>query len=315
MMSLFMDAARAAGVVDRVRSYHACLGVLDWPSVVYDGVRWPGAAEYAACQAAAFGLPADQHIEVTRTMPVAGGGRVPHTLLTEIAAYGRYPRLGAKFCTKSAKESVVSAAWTPVVRAWKKELGRPVRILKVMGMRWDESPARSLLRPYRNVVSNSARIVDEWLPALAWSTPAAREWAGSSPIAPHWTYDSVPGARDWGGTSRCSCSLCVFGSRRDVLLAIGRRPRLAALYDEVEAVRGDIFQPGIRIHELIHLARSPGAPAPGVICADDTPAFDFLQEQVRAALQKPPRKQVLLARREATASDCAACSLDRFRGS
>jgi len=43
MMWLTMEAARAAGVVDRVRSYHASLGLLEWPAVIYAGVRWPGA--------------------------------------------------------------------------------------------------------------------------------------------------------------------------------------------------------------------------------------------------------------------------------
>ncbi len=42
---------------------------------------------------------------------------------------------------------------------------------------------------------------------------------------------------------RCSCSLCVFASCRDLLLAVGRRPRLAGLYAEVEQARGDSFRP------------------------------------------------------------------------
>jgi hypothetical protein len=34
-MAVFMEAARAAGVADRVISYHASLGVLESPPVVF----------------------------------------------------------------------------------------------------------------------------------------------------------------------------------------------------------------------------------------------------------------------------------------
>ncbi|MDT0612280.1 hypothetical protein [Streptomyces lancefieldiae] len=127
MMADFMDAARAAGVDDRVISYHSSLGVLEWPPVVLDGVRYPGVSELAALQSAAFGVPADRHVEVTRTLPGPDGTRMPHSLLTEIAAYGRFPRKGSPYCRKADKESVVSSAWTPMVSRRTRELGRPVR--------------------------------------------------------------------------------------------------------------------------------------------------------------------------------------------
>lgn len=236
-MWLLMDAARAAGVTDRVRSFHACLGPLDWPAVTYGGRVWPGVAELAALQSAAFGLPAGQHTEVTRTLPGPDGTRMPHSLLTEIAAYGRFPRMGSKYCTKAAKESVISQFWTPYVTSASRELGRPVRILKVQGHRRDESRRRSTLTAFRTVQANSARIVDEWLPALDWPRLAVHEWSQDHPDLRHWTYDSVPGAGDFEGTSRCSCSLCSFAGLRDLLLAVARRPRLAALYAEVETTR------------------------------------------------------------------------------
>ncbi|SEB31773.1 hypothetical protein [Streptomyces melanosporofaciens] len=175
MMWLFIETARTAGIIERVRSYHASLGLLDWPGITYHGVYWPGVSELAARQSTAFGLPPDQLIEVTRTLTGPDGTRMPHSLLTEIAAYGRFPRLGSRYCTKSAKDTVVSASWTPFVTQRKKELGRPVRILKVQGMRRDESRSRSALAPYRNVLANGARSVDEWLPALEWTTEAVKE--------------------------------------------------------------------------------------------------------------------------------------------
>ncbi|MGW3135035.1 hypothetical protein [Streptomyces sp. NPDC001139] len=74
---------------------------------------------------------------------------------------------------------------------------------------------------FRTVQANSARVVDEWLPVKDWSTEAVKEWHADAPVPYCWTYDSVPGAGDWFGTSRCSCSLCVFASKRDMLSPSG----------------------------------------------------------------------------------------------
>jgi hypothetical protein len=127
MMAVFMHAARSAGVEDRVISYHSSLGVLEWPAIIFEDTRYPGVSELAALQSAAFGLPPDRHIEVTRTMPGPDGTPMPRSLLTEIAAYGRFPRMGSPYCRKYAKEGVVSSTWTPMVNRLKRELGRPVR--------------------------------------------------------------------------------------------------------------------------------------------------------------------------------------------
>ncbi|WP_202919855.1 hypothetical protein [Streptomyces adustus] len=160
-----------------------------------------------------------------------------------------------------------------------------------------EGPDRKKRAAFRTVQANSARIVDEWLPVKDWSTDAVKEWHTYAPVPYCWTYDSAPGASDWTGTSRCSCSLCVFASRHDVLLSIGRRPRLADLYAEVEQVGGDSFRIDWRITDLIRHPAACGAPDPGVVCPDDGPEFTALEEQVRAALEEKPRKKPDLARR------------------
>ncbi|MEU0949846.1 phosphoadenosine phosphosulfate reductase [Streptomyces canus] len=307
MMAEFMTAARAAGVTDRVISYHSSLTVLEWPEIVFEGIRYPSVSELAALQSAAFGVPPDRHVEVTRTMPGPDGSPIPRSLLTEIAAYGRFPRMGSPYCRKFAKEGVVSMHWTPIVHRLGRELGRPVRILKIMGLRSAEGPDRRKRPPYQRVLTNSARVVDEWLPIKDWSTDAVKEWHTSAPVPYCWTYDSVPGAGDWLGTSRCSCSLCVFASKPDVLLALGRRPRLAALYAEVEQVRGDSFCADWRITDLLRHAESCGAPDPGVVCPDDGPEFTALEDQVRAALKKEPRKEPELARGSGRAL-CDGCT-------
>lgn len=310
MQAVLMDAARAAGVAERVLTFHANLGVLEWPAVTHAGVRWPSVAELAAQHSETSGVPAGRHVQVERSVADAVGELVPYSLLTHIAAYGRFPRLGTRYCTRSAKEQEISKAQTPLVNQLCPQLGRPVRILKVLGVRSDEGRDRAARIPYRNVLVNSRRHVDEWLPVKDWTTPEVKEWSDSMAVAHHWTYDSVPGANDWAGMSRCSCSLCVFASKRDLLLAVGRRPRLAALYAEVERVRRDSFRPDRTIQELIDLAAAPGAPDPGVVCDDDTPEFAALQDQVRTALHRPARKnpQLALLADPPSAAGCAGCS-------
>ncbi len=70
-------------------------------------------------------------------------------------------------------------------------------------------------------------------------------------------------------------------SRRDLLLSVGRRPRLAGLYTEVEQVRGDSFRADWCITDLIRHAATCGAPDSGVVCPDDGTEFTALQKQVR----------------------------------
>lgn len=83
-----------------------------------------------------------------------------------------------------------------------RELGRPVRILKVTGLCSEEGPERRKRAAFRTVQANSARVVDEWLPVKDWPTTAVKEWHADALVPYCWTYDSVPGAGDWAETSR-----------------------------------------------------------------------------------------------------------------
>ncbi|MGC0211978.1 hypothetical protein [Streptomyces levis] len=100
----------------------------------------------------------------------------------------------------------------------------------------------------------------------------------------------------------------MFASKRDLMLAIARRPRLAALYAKVESTRGDSFRPDWRITDLIEASRQPTAPDPGIVLPDDDPDMDLLARQVRHALQKPPRKAVDLAARPPSGPTCGGCT-------
>ncbi|MCX4573282.1 hypothetical protein OHB41_08825 [Streptomyces sp. NBC_01571] len=152
MQSVLMDAARAAGVADRVWTFHATLGPLEWPGVEYGGQYYPSVSELAAQQSAASGVPAERHIEATKL--TLDDDPEPYDLLTYIAAYGCFPRLGTRYCTKAFKEQVEDASFTPIINGLKVKLGlatkpnavkltRRVRRLKSLGLRSDESRDRA----------------------------------------------------------------------------------------------------------------------------------------------------------------------------
>lgn len=72
-------------------------------------------------------------------------------------------------------------------------------------------------------------------------------------------------------------------------------------------MRGDSFRVDWRITDLIRHAATCGAPDPGIVCPDDGQEFTALQEQVRAALEKEPRKEPDLARRDGR-TPCDGCA-------
>ncbi|MGW2103719.1 phosphoadenosine phosphosulfate reductase [Streptomyces olivaceoviridis] len=287
--ALVLDAARAAGVEDRVYTIHASLGPLEWPAVTVDGVRYPGSSELAALHSRALGVPPERHIEVRRTRELEGK-RVPYDLLTYIAERGDWPWKGTTFCRSDWKTGLIYGAFTPLVRSRKKQLGRPVVCANVLGIRADESPDRKKRPALRTTTDNTARVVHEWSPAHQVTTQEVKDWTDEQGLPHQWCYDSHPGAGDWKGSSRCSCSLCVLASQRDLLLVVRRRPRLAQLYALVERVRGVPFNPNTSMAELIERASRPGAPDPGVVIEDEGAEFDALENAVEAALKKPAKR-------------------------
>lgn len=285
-LDLTTRAAAAAGVPDRVRTFHADLGLMEWPGVTFDGRYWPSTAEHAAALAAAYGITGDRHSTVARLIDDdrAGGDRRPDSLLEYAARRGMFPSNGAKWCTSDFKSKQIAAAWTPFVRHHRRQLDRPVRILNILGLRAEESPTRRRRPAYRNVVANSARHVDEWLPAHAWPLHDVRALVDAGALPHHWAYDSVPGAGDWGGQSRLSCSLCILSNQRDLILAARRRPRLAALYARVEDVTGYRFRDTLPMAEIIALAAAAGGPDPGIVLSEDSAEFATLASRIEVAL-------------------------------
>lgn len=300
-------AARRARVFDRVRTYHASLGPLEWPAAEFQGRRYLSTSEQAALHSLTYGVPPHSHTEVQRTIEHAAGEFVPYSLLTFVAQRGQWPAKGiAQYCTSDWKTTLIFAAWTPFVSEMRRRLGRPVRILNVLGILAEESPSRAERSPYRCVVTstNGARHVDEWLPVHRWTKAQVRELSGERGLFHHWTYDSEPGARDWAGSSRCSCSICILANLRDLLLSARRRPRLANLYAVVEREIGHRFKSDRSLSEIIELSKAPSAPAPGIVLPDSGPDFAATERAVLDAL-KLARDSVAAGGTTPTGADAA----------
>jgi 3'-phosphoadenosine 5'-phosphosulfate sulfotransferase (PAPS reductase)/FAD synthetase len=113
--------------------------------------------------------------------------------------------------------------------------GRPARVLNVMGMRAQESPARRLLDPFTfdegsssrsRRASRARRHVWAWLPVHDWT--ADQVWADikASGVPFHWAYKA--------GFPRLSCRFCVLAPQSALVRAAQLDPAGAAARVRVE---------------------------------------------------------------------------------
>lgn len=259
-------AARDAGVLDRVVCVHADLGTAEW-----EGTR-----QLAAEHAAAYGL---------RFEVVARNGA---DLIDRIEERGMFPDAANRWCTSDFKRGPVRTLFTRLV-AESHQAGHRgrVRILNVLGIRAEESPARRKLAAFshegawtcpceactrrrRRVedlhrrdlpvprgtgpgwgASNTLRHVDTWYPVHSWSE--AEVWlAGEhSGLRQHPAYAA--------GMPRLSCVFCVLASRSALVLAAQLNPELAARIAAVEARIGHRFRNDVSMAEIIAEAEAtPG---------------------------------------------------------
>lgn len=227
-------AARAADVLDRVVAVHA-----------YLAEDWPDAEDYARMHAAAYGIGRFETVSREQT------------LLEHVEERGMWPSSKARYCTSEHKRGPISALMTRLTAEVDPvRLGRPVRILNVMGMRAEESSARAKRVAFRHNARESnltRRHVDEWLPIHEASLTEVRTALDASGVPHHPAYDGDDG-EPWAGMSRLSCVLCVLGGADDLVLAARRQPRRAAEYLRVEVSTGHDFKLGLPMREIIRRA-------------------------------------------------------------
>lgn len=261
--------AAAAGVLDRVVVQYNDLGNAAWPGtreadqelaaegfdpwlVERFGVR-PGCRELAEMHARHFGLRFEvrSHRRLVNERSEDRPGRV--ALLDEVVRRGKFPDAARRWCTSDFKRSPGQRLLTALTREL--DLDRPARILYVFGYRAQESTGRANKAPCAINTSASnltRRHVTDWYPVHHWT--ADQVWAEirASGLPWAWPYDA--------GMSRLSCSLCVLGSKKDLLTAIRLRPRLARLYAAAEAFTGHSFQRARTMTALMAEAGIPPRP-------------------------------------------------------
>ncbi len=132
MLAVLFERAKTLEVEDRIVVVHADLGRMEWP----------GTRAVAESHADRYGLRFEV---VTRTIvdPLTGERR-RQDLLEHIQARGKFPDAARRYCTSDHKRAPIHKLLTRLV-AEQHAAGRPypIRVLNVMGLRADESPARA----------------------------------------------------------------------------------------------------------------------------------------------------------------------------
>ena len=223
-MDVTVQAARDAGVLERVLAVHCDLG----------RVEWKGTRELAEEQVGMYGL---------RFEVVARDRDLLHQIEHERK---KWPDMARRFCTSDAKTSQVRKLITALARETKSGgVTHQPRILNVLGIRAAESPKRAKMAAFEfdAPASSGARHVDRWLPIHDWSTEQVWERIRASGVPHHPAYDL--------GMPRLSCVLCVFASREALLIGIKHNPELAQEYARVEVAIGHQFRQNLSIADLV----------------------------------------------------------------
>lgn len=194
-------------------------------------VEWQGTRELAEEQAAHYGV----RFEVVK--------RTQNDLLDQVAARGMWPSSKQRYCTSDHKRGPISTLFTRLATE-KRISGRPVRILNCLGMRAQESPARSKLQAFESDTrnTNGRRVVDRWLPIHAWTVDQVWQRIRQSGVRHHRAYDL--------GMPRLSCCFCIFATKAALLLAGKHNPELLEQYVAVEQRIGHTFRQDLALADV-----------------------------------------------------------------
>lgn len=230
MLDYLVELADAAGVRDRLVAVHADLGEAEWP----------GTRELAEEQVRHYGL----RFEVVRRVTQAGELQ---PLIEQIEARGMFPDNARRYCTSDQKRGPVQKLITQLaveVRIRKGKRYQP-KILNCMGLRAQESPARALkatLEP-NGRISNSVKLVWDWLPIHAWTTEQVWARITASGVRYHPAYDL--------GMPRLSCRFCILASKSALVLSAQLNPELALRYVAIEDASGHTFRKNLSMRQIV----------------------------------------------------------------
>jgi len=218
--------AERQGVKDRVVAVHCDL----------KAAEWYGTKELARAQANYYGA--------TFTIVTRPQG----DLLQDIRHRGKFPGKGTRYCTSHHKRGQVLKLLTFLAKKSRTErFVQKVKILNVLGHRFDESCEREALLPFTpnykpRQISNGRRQVDQWYPLHHWTLDRVWTDIRAAGVPWHYAYDL--------GMSRLSCAFCVFGTKNGLLIAGYYNPELLDRYCEVEQEIGHSFKHKLPIIEI-----------------------------------------------------------------
>lgn len=222
MLDLLVEQATAAGVKERLVVVHCDLG----------RVEWAGTRELAEKQAKHYGL----RFEVV--------SRPQGDLLQQVEARKMWPSSTARYCTSDHKRGQVRKVMTMLADEVRATSKRQAHILNCMGLRADESPARSkkIGFEFDEGASNGRRHVDTWLPIHSWTTEQVWARIKQSGVAHHPAYDK--------GMKRLSCVFCIFAPKAALLIAGSHNRALLDTYVAVETAIGHDFRKGFKLRVI-----------------------------------------------------------------
>jgi 3'-phosphoadenosine 5'-phosphosulfate sulfotransferase (PAPS reductase)/FAD synthetase len=105
-----------------------------------------------------------------------------------------------------------------------------------------------------SALTTRGRSVLTWLPIHAWSDTQVWQQIADSALPYSSIYDQ--------GMSRLSCSFCVLASEGDLVCAARLRPRMAAVYADLEARIGHRFKADLTMADILTQAQALGPIAP-----------------------------------------------------
>lgn len=228
MTDFVVALAREQKMLDRVVMVHADLGKEEWS----------GSRELAQEHAKHYGI----RFYVVK--------RKENDLLDHVRERGMWPSSDARYCTSDHKRGPVGTLFTKLAKEWLSDTlwarnsgqsPAQCRILNCMGMRAEESPARSKLPIFKNDArnTNGRKHVDIWLPIFTWTVGQVWERIKASGVRWHRAYDL--------GMPRLSCCFCIFAPENALLLAGKHNPELLDAYVAVEKEIGHDFKHGFKI--------------------------------------------------------------------
>jgi len=226
-LDLVAEQAACQGVLDRVVVIHADLGRMEWA----------GTRQLAEAQARAY----DVRFEVCQHRL---------TLLEYVLRRGKWPSPQQRWCTSDLKRGPIQTVFTRLV-AERRPAGGRVRLLNVMGLRAQESPARARKEPValNQRASNGRREVTDWLPIHDWSEQRVWERIQASTIAARHVHPTYA-----VGMPRLSCVFCIYAPHGALTIAARHNPALAAEYLAVERATGHTFRHGYSLAEAVSAA-------------------------------------------------------------